>query len=346
MRQRRHDARALGRNPDRPSPRGNLHPGRRRREARILEGCVAITRVGSIVRVAVFLLGMARVLRGFGREDSVWEAGILEGVRGAWLRLVCRLGRNWARLAWSLTARLGLRLRLVALAWVLRWLWLVGLPRVLRLVALLRLGLVALLRLRLVALLRLIALRLGLIGLLGWERIREVRSVIAPRRSALGVVGRSGAILVRIARYPGHLRGLWLYALPCIGAIVRSGWFRRMRLRLRRSRDRLVGGHLRKSRPAAGSENRALSRHWLARSAWSRSHKGILAPMSCVCVRGPGLIALGADAPKTVGEIGLKLKGRTDVVPVPLIVHGHGTSPEPSPPPRLISPFNASRALP
>ena len=146
------------------------------------------------------------------------------------------------------------------------------------------------------------------------------------------------AILVRIARYAG------LYALPCIGAKVGLGRLRRLRLRLRSSRDGLVGGHLRKNRPSAGSENRALSRHWLARSAWSRSHKGILAPMSCVCVRGPGLIALGADAPKTVGEIGLKLKGGTDVVPVPLIVHGHGTSPEPSPPPRLS--LNASRALP
>ena len=156
--------------------------------------------------------------------------------------------------------------------------------------------------------------------------------------------GRSGS--GRTARHSGShspiRRGF--YALPCIGAKVRLGRFRRLRLRLRSSRDRLIGGHLRKNRPTAGSENRALSRHWLARSAWSRSHKGILAPMSCVCVRGPGLIALGADAPKTVGEIGLKLKGGTDVVPVPLIVHGHGTSPEPSPPPRLS--LNASRALP
>ena len=60
--------------------------------------------------------------------------------------------------------------------------------------------------------------------------------------------------------------------------------------------------------------------------------------MSSVCGRTPGLIALGTDAPETVGEIGLKLKGWTGVVPVPLIVHGHGTSPEPSPPPRSISP--------
>ena len=94
------------------------------REARILEGCVAIARIG-IIRVAVFLLGVARVLRGFGREDPVWEAGILEGVRGAGSGWYAGLGRNW-----SLTARLGLRLRLVALAWVLRWLWLVALPRV------------------------------------------------------------------------------------------------------------------------------------------------------------------------------------------------------------------------
>ena len=59
--------------------------------------------------------------------------------------------------------------------------------------------------------------------------------------------------------------------------------------------------------------------------------------MSGVCGRAPGLIALGTDAPETVGEIGLELKGRTGVVPVPLIVHGHGTSPEPSPPPRYSS---------
>jgi hypothetical protein len=66
--------------------------------------------------------------------------------------------------------------------------------------------------------------------------------------------------------------------------------------------------------------------------------------MSCVCIGAPRLIDLGADASKTVGEIRLKLKGWTGVVPVPLIVHGHGTSPEPSPP----APFtlNASRALP
>jgi hypothetical protein len=55
--------------------------------------------------------------------------------------------------------------------------------------------------------------------------------------------------------------------------------------------------------------------------------------MSSVCGRTPGLIALGTDTPETVGEIGLELKGWTGVIPVPLIVHGHGTSPEPSPPP-------------
>lgn len=60
--------------------------------------------------------------------------------------------------------------------------------------------------------------------------------------------------------------------------------------------------------------------------------------MSSVCGRTPGLIALGTDAPETVGEIGLELKGWTGVVPVPFIVHGHGASPEPSPPPRSISP--------
>src|SRR5687768_7693358 len=100
------------------------------REARILEGCVAVTRV-AIVGVVVFLLGMTSLLRGFGREDAVWETRILESVRGVvWVRLVCRLRRNRARLAWSLTARLGLWLRLVALAWVLWSLRLVALPRV------------------------------------------------------------------------------------------------------------------------------------------------------------------------------------------------------------------------
>ena len=58
--------------------------------------------------------------------------------------------------------------------------------------------------------------------------------------------------------------------------------------------------------------------------------------MSSVCGRTPGLIALGTDAPETVGEIRLKLKGWTGIVPVPLIVHGHGTSPEPSPRPRSL----------
>ena len=273
---------------------------------------------------------MSRGLRGFGREDPVWEARILEGVRGVgsgWYAGWAGIGLAWlgaGRLGWAEAAA-------GSLAWVLRR-RLVALPRV----GLLGLRLIALLRLVILLRLRLIALRLGLIGLLGREGIWEVWCGVASRRGP-GLVGRS-AILVRIARYAG------LYALPCIGAKVRLGRFRRLRLRLRPSRDGLVGGHLRKNRPTAGSENRALSRHWLARSAWSRSHKGILAPMSCVCVRGPGLIALGADAPKTVGEIGLKLKGGTDVVPVPLIVHGHGTSPEPSPPPRLS--LNASRALP
>jgi len=167
------------------------------REARILEGCVAVARVG-IFRVVVSLLGMGRGLRGFGREDPVREASILEGVRG--LGLVRRLGRNWVRLARSRTARLGGRLRLVALAWVLRRLRLVALPRVgllgLRLIALLRL--VILLRLRLIAR----RLRLRLIGLLGREGIGEVWCGVASRRGTRGLVGRS-AILVRIARYAG-----------------------------------------------------------------------------------------------------------------------------------------------
>ena len=314
-RQRRHDARAPRRNPARPSPPGNLHLGRKRlgswhpgrtnrRSSHRHNSCRCISARSSS--------GVARPRPGRSGLGSPRPGRSARG----WLWLVRRLGRNWACLARSGTARLG------------GWLRLVALPRV----GLLGLRLIALLRLIILLRLRLIALRLGLIGLLGREGIWEVWCGVASRR------GARSAILVRIARYAG------LYALPCIGSKVRLGRFRRLRLRLRSSRDGLVGGHLRKNRPTAGSENRALSRHWLARSAWSRSHKGILAPMSCVCVRGPGLIALGADAPKTVGEIGLKLKGGTDVVPVPLIVHGHGTSPEPSPPPRLS--LNASRALP
>ena len=134
-----------------------------------MEGCVAIARV-RIIRVVVSLLGMTSVLRGFGREDPVREAGILEGVRG--LGLVRRLGRNWVRL--------GLRLRLVALAGRLRLVaarvGLLGLRlTLLRLVILLRLGL--------------IGLRLGLIGLLGREGIREIRRGVASRLSARGLVG-------------------------------------------------------------------------------------------------------------------------------------------------------------
>ena len=59
--------------------------------------------------------------------------------------------------------------------------------------------------------------------------------------------------------------------------------------------------------------------------------------MRSVCVRAPGPIILGTNAPETVGEIGLKLKGWTSVVPVPFIVHGHGLSLEPSPPPHSFS---------
>src|SRR6187551_2092395 len=107
-----------------------------------MQGVVRAEGVVMRGRLVVILLGLGRGLRGFGREDPVREASILEGVRG--LGLVRRLGRNWVRLARSRTARLGGRLRLVALAWVwvLRRLRLVALPRVgllgLRLIALLR----------------------------------------------------------------------------------------------------------------------------------------------------------------------------------------------------------------
>ena len=68
--------------------------------------------------------------------------------------------------------------------------------------------------------------------------------------------------------------------------------------------------------------------------------------MSSVCGRTPGLIALGTDAPETVGEIGLELKGWTGVVPVPLIVHGHGCFPRTISPAPFNFPVNASHALP
>src|SRR5262249_3418859 len=127
-----------------------------------------------------------------------------------------------------------------------------------------------------------------------------------------------------------------LIALPRIAAVIRSWRLRHMlRLRFRPSRDRLIGGHLRKNPPAAGSGNRALFR--LPRATCSPPHESVLAPMSFVVGRTPGLIALGTDAPETVGEIGLELKGWTGVAPVPFIVHGHGASPEPSPPPRFPS---------
>src|SRR5262245_752378 len=245
------------------------------------------------------------------REDAIGELGLPEGsVR---LRLVGRLGARRHR---SVTARL--RLRLVALSWVV----------------LARLGLRPLLRLRLVAL----RLRLTRISLRR-EGIWEIRGGVVSRRCAWSLVGGRYAILVGIARYAGHLR---FSALPRVGPRLRY----MLRLRLWYSRDRLIGGHLCKNRPAAGSKNRALSRHWLARSTCSRCHGRFLAPMSSVCGRTPGLIALGTDAAETVCEIGLELEGWTGVVPVPLILHGHGASPEPSPPPRSISPFNASHALP
>src|SRR5262245_40823682 len=250
------------------------------------------------------------------REDAIGDLGLLEGsVR---LMLVGRLGARRHR---SLTARL--RLRLVALSWVV----------------LARLGLRPLLRLRLVAL----RLRLTRISLRR-EGIWEIRGGVVSRRCAWSLVGGRYAILVGIARYAGHLR---FSALRRVGPILRFeriGYM--LRLRLCSSRDRRIGMHLCKNRPAAGSKNRALSRYWLARSTCSRCHGRFLAPMSSVCGRTPGLMALGTDAAETVGEIGLELKGWTGVVPVPLILHGHGASPEPSPPPRSISPFNASHALP
>src|SRR6187551_387754 len=120
-----------------------------------MQGVVRAEGVVMRGRLVVILLGLGRGLRGFGREDPVREASILEGVRG--LGLVRRLGRNWARLARSRTARLGRRLRLVAL------------PRV---------GLLGL---------RLIALRLRLIGLLGREGIGEVWCGVASRRGTRGL---------------------------------------------------------------------------------------------------------------------------------------------------------------
>src|SRR6478736_5378437 len=117
--------------------------------------------------------------------------------------------------------------------------------------------------------LRLVALRLRLAWIgLRREGIWEIRGGVVSRRGAWSLVGWRRAILVRIARYPGHLGALRLSALTRIRAVVRLGRLRQMlRLRLWSSCDRLIGGHLRKNRPTAGSENRALSR--LARSTCS-----------------------------------------------------------------------------
>ena len=185
------------------------------------------------------------------------------------------------------------------------------------------------------------------LGLIALRLIRRLRGLIILRRKRIGKIwggvvswrgawdriGWGWAVLVGMA---GRARAY--PAVSRIGAKVRFGRLRQMlRLRFRSPRDRRIGRHLCKNRPPAGSKDRVLTHRGLARSTCSRSHVGLLAPMSGVCGRTPGLIALGTDAPETVGEIGLKLKGRTGVVPVPLIVHGHGTSPEPSPPPRIPS---------